>query len=141
MKFSHTLKTSASPERIWAIWTNVEHWSEWDTELVDSRLESAFALGAVGTLTPKQGRVSTFRISQLSTGTSYTFTLNLPLCKLNVHRHLHSQSDGTYFTHEVSFQGLLAVLFSFLLGRRFRIVLPSVMENIKQIAEINDRSW
>ena len=65
MKFSHTLKTSASPESIWAIWTNVEHWSEWDTELVDSRLESAFALGAVGTLTPKAGRVSTFRISQL----------------------------------------------------------------------------
>lgn len=140
MKFSHTLKTSASQEKIWAIWTDVEHWSKWDTELSDSRLENAFVLGAVGKLTPKAGRVSSFRISQLSTGKSYTFTLKLPLCKLNVYRHLHSQSDGTYFTHEVSFQGLLAFLFGLLLGRRFRIVLPSVMENIKRIAEVKDES-
>jgi hypothetical protein len=139
MKFSHTLKTSASPERIWAIWTDVEHWSEWDTELSDSGLESIFALGAVGKLTPKVGRVSSFKISQLSVGKSYTFTLELPLCKLNVHRHLHSQSGCTYFTHEVSFQGLFAFLFGWLLGRRFRNILPSVMENIKRIAEAKDK--
>lgn len=33
MKFSHTLKTSAPPERIWEIWTDVAHWSKWDSEL------------------------------------------------------------------------------------------------------------
>jgi Polyketide cyclase / dehydrase and lipid transport len=140
MKFSHTVKTSALPEKIWAIWTDVEHWSEWDTELSDSCLESAFVLGAVGKLTPKAGQVSPFKISQLSAGNSYTFTLKLPLCKLNVYRHLHSQSDGTYFTHEVSFQGLLAFLFGLFLGRRFRTILPSVMENIKRIAEAKDES-
>ena len=140
MKFSHTLKTSASPEQIWAIWTDVDHWSTWDTELSAARLEGAFVLGAVGKLTPKTGQVSAFRISQLSAGNSYTFTLKLPLCKLNVYRHLLVQSDGTYFTHEVSFQGLLAFLFGLLLGRRFRMVLPSVMENIKRIAEVNNRS-
>jgi hypothetical protein len=85
MKFSHTLKTSASPEKIWAIWTDVARWSAWDTELLDSHLESAFVLGAVGKLTPKTGRVSPFIISQLSAGNSYTFTLKLPLCKLNVY--------------------------------------------------------
>jgi hypothetical protein len=140
MKFSHTVKTSALPEKIWAIWTDVEHWSEWDTELSDSCLESAFVLGAVGKLTPKAGQVSPFKISQLSAGNSYTFTLELPLCKLNVYRHLHSQSDGTYFTHEVSFQGLLAFLFGLFLGQRFRTILPSVMENIKRIAEAKDES-
>jgi hypothetical protein len=138
MKFSHTLKTSASPAQIWAIWTDVEHWSEWDTELADSHLESDFVLGAVGKLTPKVGRVSPFRISQLSTGNSYTFTLKLPLCRLNVHRHLHNHLDGTYFTHEVWFQGILAFLFGLLLGRRFRLLLPSIMENVKRIAEVND---
>jgi hypothetical protein len=59
----------------------------------------------------------------------------LPLCKLNVYRYLNSQPDGTYFTHEVSFDGVLAFGFGLLLGRQFRLVLPSVMENIKRIAE------
>jgi hypothetical protein len=135
MKFSHTLKTSAAPEQIWAIWTDVEHWSQWDTELTAASLDRAFELGAVGQLTPKIGQIARFKISQLMPGESYTFTVQLPLCKLNVYRYLHNQPDGLYFTHEVSFQGLLAVVFGVLLGRKFQTVLPTVMENIKQIAE------
>jgi hypothetical protein len=135
MKFSHTVRTSASPEKVWAIWTDVEHWSKWDTELLDSWLESSFKLGAIGKLTPKKGRVSTFRISQLSPKTSYTFTVKLPLCRLNVYRYLQIQSGYTEFTHEVSFQGLLAFVFGLLLGRKFQSVLPRVMENIKKVAE------
>lgn len=135
MKFSHTVKTSASPEKVWAIWIDVEHWSKWDNELVDSRLENSFELGAIGKLTPKKGRVSMFRISQFSQGKSYTLTVELPLCRLNVYRYLQSRSDYTEFTHEVSFQGLLAFVFGLLLGRKFQAALPKVMENVKQIAE------
>jgi hypothetical protein len=136
MKFKHTVKTSASPERIWAIWTDVEHWAEWDTELHNSELDGLFRLGAIGKLTPKTGRVSTFEISQFSLGKSYTFTVKLPLCKLNVYRYLRSESDGVYFTHEVSFNGVLAMGFGLLLGRKFQVELPTVMENIKRIVEI-----
>jgi hypothetical protein len=135
MKFSHTLKTTASPECIWEIWTDVARWSNWDTELKDAGLQVPFSLGAVGELVPKKGRASTFKISQFSSGSSYTFTVGLPLCRLNVHRYLTTHSDGLYFTHEVSFQGLLAFIFGLLLGRRFKAVLPSIMANVRQIAE------
>lgn len=135
MKFRYTLETSASPEKIWAIWTDVEHWSRWDTELRDAHLSEPFELGAIGKLTPKRGRASTFRISQFNSGTSYTFMLRLPFCSLNVHRYLVSREGITYFTHEVSFHGLLAFIFGLLLGRQFKAALPSVMDNVKSIAE------
>jgi hypothetical protein len=135
MKFSHTLKTLASPERIWGIWTDVASWAVWDTELIDSQLEGAFALGAIGKLTPKKGQVSTFKISQLNPGESYTFTVGLPLCELHVHRYLRRRSDGIDFTHEVSFEGFSAPIVSRLLGKQFKSVLPSIMENVKRIAE------
>lgn len=136
MKFRHTVETSASPEKIWAVWTDVSHWSNWDTELRDAYLMGPFELGAVGKLTPKKGRVSTFKISQFDLGKSYTFTLRLPFCSLNVHRYLASRAGSTYFTHEVSFRGLLAFVFGLLLGRRFQAALPNVMENVKNIAEV-----
>ena len=135
MKFSHTLGTSASPEKIWAIWTDVEHWSRWDTELQYAYINGPFELGAIGKLTPKRGRISTFRISQFNAGNSYTFMLRLPFCSLNVHRYLVSREGITYFTHEVSFRGLLAFIFGLLLGRQFKAALPSVMDNVKSIAE------
>jgi hypothetical protein len=135
MKFSHTLKTSASAAKIWRIWTDVERWGEWDTELYAARLDTAFELGAIGKLTPKRGSVSTFKISQFSPGESYTFTIALPLCRLNVHRYLTERADGLYFTHEVAFRGILSFMFGLLLGRKFKAVLPSVMQNVRQIAE------
>lgn len=92
-------------------------------------------IGAIGKLTPKKGQVATFKISQLNPKESYTFTVSLPLSRLNIHRYLQVQPDGTYFTHEVSFNGLLGWLFGLLLGRQFKAVLPSIMENVKQIAE------
>lgn len=135
MKFRHTLETSASPEKIWAIWIDVEHWSIWDTELQDAYMDEPFELGAIGKLTPKRGRISTFRISQFNSGNSYTFTLRLPFCSLNVHRYLVSRAGITYFTHEVSFRGLFAWIFGLLLGRQFKAALPGVMDNVRSIAE------
>lgn len=138
MKFSYTLQTSAPPEKVWAIWTDVANWSEWDTELSESSLDGAFGLGVVGKLKPKSGPVSPFRISQFDAEKSYTLTMKLPLSKLSVYRHLHVRSDKTYFTHEVSFHGFLALLFGVLLGQRFRMKLPGIMENIKRIAEVKN---
>jgi hypothetical protein len=135
MKFSHTLKTGSSPEKIWVIWTDVDRWSEWDTELYSASIEGNFKLGAKGKLVPKTGPTSIFKITQYCQGESYTFTIKLPLCNLIVSRYLSTNLDGNYFTHGVSFEGFLGFLFGFILGRRFRSVLPSVMENIKRIAE------
>lgn len=139
MKFSNTLETSATPEKIWEIWTDVNSWSVWDTELHDSYLESPFKLGATGKLVPKTGTTSKFTITQFTPGKSYTFTVQLPLCHLNVRRYLTIEEGNVYFTHEVSFKGLLAFLFGWLLGKKFKQVLPGVMENIREIAEAESR--
>ena len=133
--FSHTVTTTAAATSIWTIWADVSRWAEWDTELDSARLEGDFRLGATGKLTPKKGPQSKFVISQLVDGESYTFTTQLPFCKLHVARFLCRQDSGTSFTHEVSFDGLLSVVFAKLLGKRFQLVLPGVMQNIKRMAE------
>jgi len=134
MKFSHTLETSASAEAIWSLWTTIEQWPVWDSELKAARLSGPFRLGATGELTPKKGPTSTFEISALDPNRSYTFATQLPLCRLNVHRFLEFD-EIVRFTHEVSFEGRLAFAFSWLLGRRFQRVLPEVMRSLRQLAE------
>jgi Polyketide cyclase / dehydrase and lipid transport len=135
MKFAHTVETTAPPEKIWAAWTDVKRWPEWDTELASASLEGSFALGAKGKLKPKRGPAARFSISELIPGESYTFTTRLPLCELKVRRHLTLKDGGACFTHEVSFVGPLSTVFANLLGRRYREALPVVMENLRNIAE------
>jgi hypothetical protein len=44
--------------------------------------------------------------------------------------------DGkTFFTHDVEFTGLLKKMLGKKLGKNYRAMLPSVMSEIKQIAE------
>jgi hypothetical protein len=135
-KFKHTVATIAPPETIWQLWTNVDRWVEWDTELLSASMMGEFRLGAVGQLTPRRGVASSFQITQFQIDQSYTLMIALPLCQLQIQRYLSTTPDGPlYFTHDVSFRGFLAWVFALLLGRRFRRILPQVMENLKQIAE------
>ncbi|MBE9210195.1 polyketide cyclase [Nostoc sp. LEGE 06077] len=135
MKFSHTVKTSAIPEQIWEIWVDVKNWPIWDTELESAYIEGDFTLYTKGKLKPKNAPVSVFFISEFESKKSYTFTTQLPLCKLNVKRYLTVNHSGTFFTHEISFTGLLSFLFSNLLGRKFQKVLPEVMDKLRKLAE------
>lgn len=134
--FWHQLETSASPEIIWSIWTNVENWHEWDKGLQKAVLESdQFSLNAKGVITSLENRKSKFKVVEFEEGRSYTFKTKLPLASLYVKRYLEQKNGKTYFTHEVWFKGLLAGVFAKNFGPEFRAMLPGVMENIKIIVE------
>ncbi|MEL6470101.1 MAG: SRPBCC family protein [Cyanobacteria bacterium J06623_4] len=138
MKFSRTLETTADPASVWAVWTDVAHWPEWDSELKDATLAGDFRLGAMGWLTPKQGPRLKFSIVQVNWGESYTYITYLPLCRLKVYRYMrqgvHQGEAPLSFTHEVSFEGFLGFFFGWLLGRQFKSVLPSVMQSVRDRA-------
>lgn len=133
--FWHSMETSASPERIWEVWTDVSRWHTWDTGLQAAALEGPFGLGAKGTLTSLEGRTSRFKIVALEPGISYTFKSTLPMGGLYVKRTLARQGAATVFTHEVWFQGLTGGLFARMLGAEFRAMLPGVMAKVRLKAE------
>lgn len=135
MTFSHTIETDAAPEQVWQLWTDVSRWPEWDTELIAASLEGEFRAGARGTLKPRTGPPSEFRIAEVEAGKSYTFITTLPACSLNVRRVLEPTTRGTRFTHEVSFTGPMAFLFRALLEQGFRVALPGVMDRIDRLAQ------
>ena len=52
MRFDHTVATVAMPGDVWAVWTDVDRWPEWDTELESASVEGvhgplSFLFGAL----------------------------------------------------------------------------------------------
>lgn len=133
--FWHSTETTASSEAIWSIWTDVSNWKEWDTGLEDASMEEEFSLDAKGTIISLKGRKSKFKVVEFIEGESYTYKTKLPLGSLYVKRYLTTENGSLRFTHEVWFKGLSACIFSNSFGKKFREMLPVVLENIKQIAE------
>lgn len=133
--FWYSLETSVSPEVIWAIWTDVPNWKDWDTGLKDASIEDDFKLNSKGVITSLEDRKSKFKVVEYTAGQSYTYKTKLPLGSLYVKRYLTVKENKTIFTHEVWFKGLTGGIFARVFGKKFRTMLPDVLAQIKEIAE------
>jgi uncharacterized protein YndB with AHSA1/START domain len=137
--FHYSVETSARPETLWRLWTDVANWPAWDTELESARLEGAFQAGARGALKGKGNPRSTFVIESVESERSYRFVTALPFGgRLLIERRLTPLTQGTRFRHDVRFEGFGGAVLSLLFGGRYRAALPVVMERIKSMAESNE---
>lgn len=133
--FWYTMETSASPETIWEIWTDVVHWKDWDLGLKDASVKGEFKLNSKGIIISLENRKSKFKVVEYIEGSTYTLKTKLPLGSLYVKRYLTTENNKTVFTHEVWFKGLSGGIFARAFGNKFRKLLPDVLAQIKEIAE------
>lgn len=135
--FSYEVTTSASPDSIWSLWTDVSTWKMWDQGLKDAELAEPMHLGSKGKIIPLSGPSASFTVTEFDPKTSYTFVTNLPLAKLTIKRTIIGTSP-TRFRHEVSFSGVMAGTFAKRFGPGFRASLPPTMREIAALAERGD---
>jgi Polyketide cyclase / dehydrase and lipid transport len=133
--FWHTVETTANPDKIWQIWTDVANWNQWDSGLKSSEMTEKFTLDATGSIISLEGRKSKFKVVDFKEGKSYTFKTNLLFGGLYVKRFWEIKNGKTAFTHEVWFSGLTGGIFAGQFGPTFRKMLPDVLNKIKEIAE------
>jgi len=133
--FWYSAETTASPQKIWQVWTDVPNWAAWDSGLKSAKMDGLFKINAKGKITSLENRDSNFKIVEFEDGVSYTFKSQLPLASLYVKRYLKTEQNKTIFTHEVWFSGPLGGLFAKQFGPKFRTMLPEVLNKIKKIAE------
>src|SRR5262249_22408773 len=60
----HDIETTAAPEAIWRLWSDVARWPEWNADLERSQLSGPFAAGGVITMTPYGGEPIELRIAE-----------------------------------------------------------------------------
>jgi len=54
-EYEHTVRTTASPAEVWALWSDVGSWHHWDPAVERVALEGHFSEGAAGTMTLSGG--------------------------------------------------------------------------------------
>jgi Polyketide cyclase / dehydrase and lipid transport len=70
--FEYTHPTTASPETIWRLWSDVSNWSRWDTDLEEVTLDGEFTEGAKGALRPEGMESFPFTITRTEPGAGYS---------------------------------------------------------------------
>lgn len=133
--FSFTIPVNTTKANIWQTLTDVQNWHQWDTELLEANLEGTFENGAKGTMQPKTGPQLAFYISDFIPNQSYTINTIMPIGELIIKRSITEINNEIHFTDDIAFKGFFKHIFGFVLGGKFRKVLPEVLNNFKKIAE------
>jgi len=132
-QFQHSVtKNNLSKEQIWAVWSDVANWKDWDDDLISS--EGNFINDSIIVLKPKNGpRITASLVCKPYD--SFTVKCGLPLgTKLEFSHFLTQTSSGLQITHGIMIKGPLTFLFKYFIGKTVQRNLPTAMNKLLLIA-------
>lgn len=133
--FSEERVISASPERLFALYADVAHWSTWDDSVASSSIFGPFTAGTSGTMQPKSGMKAKIVLVSVMKDKSFTVQSALPLCMMTFEHELLPLGNATRVVHRVTFDGPFSFLFGFIIGRQIQKDLPKTLLGLKHAAE------
>lgn len=135
MQFEASTTINAPMAAVFAIYANVAGWPSWDPDLKAASLNGAFASGSVGEVRPHSGPKSELKFVEVIAGKSVRMACKLPLGMMHFDYELQAQGNNTVATHRTTFSGLLAPLWSRLIGSGMKKTLPAALAGLKRVAE------
>ena len=130
--YEHSIETSASPAAVWALWSDVGRWVEWDTSVSAMRMDGPFAPGGTGVMTIEgQGDIE-FRLTDVEPGIGFTDETVLPVATLRFGHTMTPLPGGRLrVTHRVTIDGPAAQG----MGPQVTADVPDAMAGLVAIAE------
>lgn len=130
--YSESIKTTASPESVWNLWTNMSSWPEWDKGVAWAKLETTFLQGEYIAMKPVRGPAVRCLLEEVTPLRSFTTRSSFPLATLSFKHHI----DDGIVTHGVEMRGILTPLFRRLFGRDIQKGLPQAVRSLVAMAEL-----
>jgi len=131
-----SIKSNASKEQIWKLWTDVSNWYTWDDQVLSSSLNGDFKIGQTGELIPKGGPKNQFEITEVSPKKSFTNRSKLPLTIMDFIHEMEEKEGLIIVTHKVQISGMLTFLFSRLIGNKLIEELPKALNELSNKAQL-----
>ena len=136
--FEHTEYTAASPEEIWAQWSDVTSWPVWDRGVEHVSLEGPFTAGTKGTLKPTGGPRAHFQLTEVRPAEGFVDVTKLPFARMRFEHSAVREAGRTRLTHRVTISGPTTPLFSMVIGRGIAKGLPETVKTLAHVAAERD---
>ncbi len=130
-----SIRTRATKEQVWKLWTDIPNWNTWDEQVTSSNLNGEFKIGQIGELVPKGGPKSNYTLIEVTPHKSFTSRSSLPFTKMDFIHEMEEVDGALILTHKVQFSGFLSFLFSNVIGSKIVKELPHAMNKLSDMAQ------
>ena len=124
MEFEVTATIPAPAAKVWAVWTGITKYPEWDPREEYLTLDGPFGEGATGTSKQKGNPASTFVISDVVPAKTWTTTCPLPGGQLIMHHELAENGSSTTVSKSYRVTGPFQLPFRLFFAKRVKNDLP-----------------
>ena len=132
-----TQQTKASPEAIFKLWADIDHWADYDQGIEWARLTDSFSVGGRYTLKPKGGPKVKADILVVEPSERFIDVSHLPGAKLKFDHSISRKADVTSVTVVMTISGPLSLLWAKILGNNQQADLEQSTTNLIAKAEKN----
>jgi uncharacterized protein YndB with AHSA1/START domain len=133
--FEHSVQARASRERVWALWTDVSGWPEWNPGVARAELNGPLAEGATGTVRAVGGPASTLKVLAIEPDRRFVTEASERLMRLRFEHELADAEDGQLrITQRVHMTGLATPLMRRTVGPRLERSIPAALAALVELA-------
>ena len=117
--FSITVDIRATPQRVWAVLSDVEGWPDWTASVrrVERLDAGPLAVGSRARIRQPKLLPAVWRITRIEKGSAFTWVTRSPGLLVTAHHVVERAPDGSRVTLSIRFNGLLAPLVAWLTRR------------------------
>jgi Uncharacterized conserved protein len=124
MTFTHGIDIDAPPETVWAIWSDIERWSEWTASItkIEKLAPGPLAIGLRACVRQPKLPIAIWRVTELEENRGFTWVSKSPGAHVTGIHTIEPIANGARATMTLIFAGPLALLFGWLtrsLTRRY----------------------
>ena len=131
-----SLETTASPAKVWQIWSDVNRWPEWNPDMNESRLNGPLKLGATGMINTKSGGKHEVVVTHYDEGSSFELeSTALPATKMAIRATIARSDAGSRITQGFEPRGLLAPIVGPMMSGQILKTFNSVLAGLKKKVE------
>lgn len=131
-----SLETSAPSDRVWQVWSDVDHWPEWNPDMKASQLDGPLKLGQTGKIDTRSGGKHEVLVTHFEQGRSFELeSTALPGTKMAIRATITPSGSGSRITQGFEPRGLLAPIVGPMMGGAILTTFNSVLGGLKQRVE------
>ncbi|HMD02082.1 MAG TPA: SRPBCC family protein [Candidatus Baltobacteraceae bacterium] len=134
--YGKSRSTTASPERVWAVWSDPNNWSRWNSGIRACELSGPLADGTLGKMETTRGSKHTVTFAGVEPPRRFTLSMSgPPLATITFICEVEPSGFGSTVSQSVAFSGPLAFVFGPMLGEQMADHFVPVLDDLAAAAE------
>ena len=135
-EYGTSVESSASPERVWRIWSDMSTWGEWNPNVSTMEWQSGFVSGSSGIMNTRAGQHHKMQLVDVDPGKSFALlTAVVPGTRFRFNCRIEPANGKTKVSQTVEVGGLLGPIMGGMLGPQVSKEFGTLLQNLARKAE------